>query len=536
MKKGSKKGKKTHSKRQTIPTSPVTVTLFEDRVEVTRMASVVLGDAGEHWVSLEGLSAYVDDRSVRTSVASDHAELITARVVRSVDWLSEGGDEEIDALDEAAQMADDGVAHEVMALERNRQSQKRSAKLALQWIAAVSKVPPCGAENEKNAWRAAFEELDNVLTDTTKQWAEIQERLEKAHDVQRRARARYQQARNWHPVCRAIVEAQLRCEKPKTKVELQIVYRAPWALWRPEHMARLRVSSDEAPEGTIEWTTWATVWQATGERWDDVSLKLSTARTTKAATAPILKDDVLRLRTKAAEEQRTVTVEARDEDIAVTGIAGQRSTVSEMPGVDDGGEPLVLEASQPVSIPSDGEPYRIKLDSFQLDASVKRILIGERSPLAHFKATTSLKNDTPILAGPVRLARNNAMIGRSQVDFVAPGETFEVGFGPDDGLVVKREQHESRDRTRLAGKQIITRTVEIFISNLSGTPKDVEVTERIPVSEIEAVDVSLLEAPEWELKDEHGMIRQNTSVESQGTATLSLKYEIRAKSNVALPF
>ena len=536
MKKGSKKGKTPGDKRQTVETSPVTVTLFEDRVEVTRTATVVVDAAGDQWVSLEGLSAFVDDRSVRTSVTSDNAELITARVVRAIDWLSDVGDDEIDGLDEAVLTADDAVAHEVMALERNRQRQKRSTKLTKQWISAVGKVPPCGDENQKRAWQAAFEELDGVLGDTTKQWAEIQQRLEKTQDVQRRARARYHQARNWHPVCRAFVETQLRCEKPKTKVELKLVYRAPCALWRPEHMARLRVSSDDALEGKIEWTTWATVWQTTGEKWDDVSLKLSTARTTKAATAPILTDDVLQLRTKAPEEQRTVRVEARDEDVAVTGIAGQRSTVAEMPGVDDGGEPLVLEASQPVSIPSDGEPYRIKLDSFQLDASVKRILMPERSPLAHFKATTSLKSETPILAGPVRLARNNSMIGRSQVDFVAPGEAFEVGFGPDDGLVVKREQHESRDRTRIAGKQIIARSVEIFISNLSGTPKDVEIMERIPVSEIEAVEVSILEAPGWDLKDEHGMIRQATSVAGQRSKTVELKYEIRAKSNVTLPF
>ena len=103
-------------------------------------------------------------------------------------------------------------------------------------------------------------------------------------------------------------------------------------------------------------------WQRTGETWDGVELVLSTARPGRAASPPLLTDDVLALRKKTDEEKKRIVVEARDQAVAVAGLDRGARRVDEMPGVDDGGELLSFTPAQKVSIASDGRctsPTRI---------------------------------------------------------------------------------------------------------------------------------------------------------------------------------
>ena len=60
------------------------------------------------------------------------------------------------------------------------------------------------------------------------------------------------------------------------EASLTVEYMVPCAAWRPTHRARLG-------EGHVLFETDAAVWQATGEAWNDVTLQLSTARSSCSA-------------------------------------------------------------------------------------------------------------------------------------------------------------------------------------------------------------------------------------------------------------
>jgi len=50
-----------------------------------------------------------------------------------------------------------------------------------------------------------------------------------------------------------------------------------------------------------------------------------------------------------------------------------------------------------------------------------------------------------VLAGPVLLVRGTELVGRGRVRFVAKGEPFELGFGVDDGIRVRRQVADERE-------------------------------------------------------------------------------------------
>ncbi len=510
-----------------LTSKPVSVRLYEDRAEVTRDATGEL-KSGRAWYAIAQLSPFVDDRSVRARSLNGNAKLISARVVRQV--IEEG---------EIARADQDALKNKVRSMisarvAAQRSQARESARLARaealfsQWLAGLCRLPPLNDESQRAQWAAAqaalLKEADTALEERLSRSQEAEDAQEALEALQKS----WIEAQTGSPRVQARIELQL--ESEGAPAQLEVSYRVPCALWRPEHTARL--SQDQS---RVDFQSYAVMWQSTGETWDDVALEFSTARPAKAARAPVLSDDKLVSRKKTAHERRHVDLELNEEAVALAGAEGA-AKVSQMPGVDDGGEPLLYTTQQRVTVPSDGQPLRVPIGAFHSDVKVERVLVPERSLVAHLRARGQLNAEGPLLAGPVHLGRGQSLIGRNQIEFVGAGAPFELGFGPDDALRARRVVNEERDRTPVIGTQKLERSVSLYLSNLSGETKSFLLQERIPVSEIEDVEIQLLGADGWSHDERDGFLERSVRLEPMGRQTLEYKYEIRAKSNVNLPF
>lgn len=514
-----------------VPTTLVRVTLFEDRAEVIRRARPTLA-AGASWVTIGPVSPFIDDRSVRAGVEEGAVRVVSTRVRRVVLAEAAAGAAEIARLEEELRRAARAHADAKKRLARISEEEGRAAHALSEWVRALVHVPRHAAEvGRLDEWRRAWDQLDAAVARAHAEAAEMRRERVKAEDVEQRARLRLDQARVDRPRVEATVEVQVEASAAGPAA-IDVTYRTPCAVWRPEHVARLRTRGGP-PQ--VELVTSAVAWQCTGEAWDDVEVRFSTARTARAATPPLVTEDVLLLRKKSDAERRKVVVETRDEDISSVGVDRGARAVNEMPGVDDGGEPLTYAPTGRVSIASDGRPFRVEVARVTLAAEVVRVAIPERASVAHVRATATLSAASPLLAGPVRLARDAAMVGRSKMDWVGAGDVFELGFGVDDGVRVRRTQEQVRDTTAITGTQKVRRTVKIFLSCLGGERRSVEVVERIPVSELDDVEI-VVDAPGWTVDPRHGLVRQSVALAARETRTLTLAYEIRASSKVSMTF
>ena len=63
---------------------------------------------------------------------------------------------------------------------------------------------------------------------------------------------------------------------------------------------------------------------------------------------------------------------------------------------------------------------------------------------------------------------------------------------------------------------------------------EVQILERVPVSEIEGLEVRAPEPKEW-APDKDGYMKRNLTLEPNAAKELKYKYELKAKSNVELP-
>ncbi len=82
-------------------------------------------------------------------------------------------------------------------------------------------------------------------------------------------------------------------------------------------------------------------------------------------------------------------------------------------------------------------------------------------------------------------------VGRMNLPLVAIGEQFTAGFGVDPQLQVRRELVD-KARTVQGGNQVHTYEYRIRVSSFKPGPVTVQVWDRLPKAEAEAVGVSLV--------------------------------------------
>lgn len=516
-----------------VSSTPVSVTFFEDRAEVTRRAVVQVG-ADRAWVRIAGPTVYLDDRSIQARVVKGAAKVLAARVQRQ--WRNVPR-QQASRLDELrAKLEQMQQAEQKLHRDQSRSQTRRGQidGMLHSVIGQLAQVPPFGqpGQGDLASWQKALAAL--LAQDEAEFARELDTRfaLEDAHRQSANVRGEIQFASGADSFFEAFVEVQLESSSADD-CEVEIIYRTPCALWRPEHLASLNRDAKRPESGEIALTTWGVVWQRTGEDWKQVEVRFSTARPAQISDPPLLDDDLLSRRKKTPEERKKVVVEMREQAVESTGGARQ---APQMPGVDDGGVPLEFAPRGHFEIPTNGQPTRIEISSVKVQAAVARVLMPERTTVVHLKAKATWPGPHPLLAGPLRVARGSSLVGRARVGFVGAGESFELGFGGDDGLRCKRSISEEREQAAITGTQTIKRHVTLYLSNLSGETREAELVERTPVSEIEGLEIKLTEVPGWQPDAKDGYLQRNVKLAANATETLSYRYEIKAGKNVQLPF
>ena len=500
------------------------VTFFEDRARVERRARTTLS-AGTHTLRIEGPSLLIHDPSLSVRLSGDHdtGRVIHARVRRMLRG-DDGDPEELEKLEEEFRRARSEYnamqrAANRAELERQRLSEMESSLLEDAFCLGVSEP---SSEQLREAF-AAFRERQRANAEESR---ERQQDLQAAERSVERARDRLEEARRANPEFAAFVEVDYEAESPG-EAELELTYLVPCALWRPSHVATLEGDGESR---RLEIESFATVWQTTGESWDDVECRFSTARPSQKSSPPEITEDRLRVYQKSEEQRNRVTIEQRELDIDALGPEGPRS-VDQMPGVDDGGRSVEFTSGGSVRIPSNGEPFRISVGTHSLDADVETVAYPERTVVPHVRVSSTWEASWPLLAGPVSVLRNEELAGRSETSYVAPGERFELGMGPESGMRVRRRTTSDEETSSLSGKRTVTRRTTVYVSNLSEETKDLRIVERVPVSEIDEVEVNVDDNAGGRL-DEDGFLSLDVVLGSNEVTDRTIEYRVVYDKNV----
>jgi hypothetical protein len=514
------------------------VTVLEDRASVTRRGSVSLAQ-GQQRVVIERVSPALVDKTLTATCTS--ARVLDARCERYVaPWREdsaaattenaaklraertrlETARDAATAASASARIEADTLADLVAAAHRDLAIRAARGESSTDAAALLGEL-----DTQAAAARARRVDVDLEIHDLDAQLRRLAERLARA------------ESEAGEQAARLVIDLVADAAADGT---LSIAYVVPGAAWRPYHRAQLVRES-----GKLTWETTACIWQATAEDWIDADITCSLERPSLGVEPPDLADDELRARRKPD----TVVVEAREQEHQHTGLGA--SGPLQVPGIDDGGLGLRLSAGR-ITVRADGAPHRATVGTFTGTAQISLVAIPLRSPWVHVRARIINTGTTPLLAGPVDLIMASGYVGRAEIGFVAPSEKFYVGFGPEPDVRIHRTETRDRDEAGLLGGwNTQTVRVAVRLSNLGSQKREITVTERIPISEVEQVDVQL-GAPDAYLLgdddepageeitqvtaralDERGLITWSVELPPLGRRAVTLEYKVKSQRGVA---
>jgi uncharacterized protein (TIGR02231 family) len=500
------------------PSQVSSVVIYPDRAQVTRAQTVTCDGATtavfDHLpeaASRESFRARASGATLEGLTAETHTLAETLKAEHEK-WEARGL--ELDREKEVVRAA----AAQALDLERLSKGFTE---------VAVARVTDelIGPKPDTRAWTAAF---DSALAVRLRAAKEARDALERQRGLdQRLAEVDSQLARLKTLGERSEQRVEVRVSCPQgAQVRVELTYLVGGTSWTPVYEARAEESA-----GIVELTSLATVRQATGEDWAGAKLFLSTALPRQDATPP----EVTPLYVSAYEQpkERKVLVR-RDEQQqhAQAGVAGEAE--GEGLRVASQGLSVQWEAQEATRVPGDGSAVRVRLGRHRIKADFSWRTVPKLHPVVFRVARLGNTTPFPLLPGPVSLFRNTGFLGNQRLERVAKGAPFELTFGLEEGLRVKRTVVEEVQRPEglFGGKQRFRFVYRFELTNLRAKAEQVELSEHVPVSELKDVKVELEQESTagYTLAAEDGIVTWKVPLKAGEKRMVDLVFHVDAPS------
>jgi len=516
------------------------VTVYADRAQVTRAAPVDLSTAtataAPARFAITRLPGWIDAESVRVALDPPGAGQVLDVSVETA-FLAEASEEAVraaqnaarDAADEVTAVADEEktLNEEIVRLEalRAMSLDKVPRELAVgdvkvkvlgETMAMVTET----VRNDRKQLRALARkrrDLEPIVAQKQRELAEVQ------------ARAQLQQST-------VVVEV-----KGKGNAELRVTYLTPGATWEP--VGELRVTRGGAAVSVLQY---ASVVQTTGEDWTAARLSFSTQNPSDILDVPrargLLLDrsgaglgDVVG---RADSFSRAQAIYAEDNENFARNKnqwreslnmqnAVQIRAVERFAKIARRGTTAHFAALSGRVVRADGKPVRVPIAAGDFTAATKIVAVPEVSLNAVRVADLVNGGSYPILPGRAMLFEDGAFVGRSELDFVAPGETFSLFLGVYDRVKLERTLDKKSSALRRRGKRTdMALSFVVTAENLTSTPLAIELSERIPVAQAEEIEVDDVELPHKMKPDAQGVVRWTETIPARTKVAFRLGYKL----------
>lgn len=514
-----------------VEVAPAEVTVFADRARVTRTARLDL-PSGRQEVQFTGLPASMQSQGVTGDATGPG-------VLRGIDLKRV-------TASEIADRRVNEIAGELERLQDERQQAIDDATAAQATIAVLGAGRAQSAQalnHQMLVGDDAPRQATALRTSMSAEEARAREAWRKA-DLRRRGlddriaslqRERDTLGSQATDTWTAVVHLEM---ERAGRVEVDLSYLVSGATWTPRYDLR-----GDAAKGKVELALSAMVQQTTGEDWEDVALTVSSARPSLGTDVPELDPFWLQrpqyYPAPSAASSGGARSSAKPSSMADSAPAPPREAAPMQ--VAQATVQIQLAATaftvaRPEDVPADGTERKVGLTTKSLDADLRHVIVPRLDPRAYLVGEAENTAGFPLLAGTAGVFLEGAYLGDFQMPLVAPGEKFDVAFGVDDRVTVKRTPVQIEEgKTGLAGKRATSRWSWI-VTVKSAHPRPIQavVWEQVPVSTREDVQVTLRPSTPTPKAEDGGKLRFDVTVPAGGEARIAWGYDVQYPADLQL--
>ncbi len=476
------------------------VTIFKDRALVERRAKIEL-KKGEHKIIFEKLPLGIDSDSIQVN-GSAHVVLQDVKL-KNV-FLESSTDTKRKELENESERL-----KELISEIKNKVENLIGQKTFLQNMAATASesqkksifvsMPPEKLMANLDYYRKSLDKTDTQIRKLLKEKSELKNSLEVIINEQ--------DMFNGEELKEMLqVELSLLVEED-TNVDFKLSYIIFNASWKPVY--DLRASSTEK-KMNVSYN--AVVSQTTGEKWEDVRLKLSTAQAHLSATQPELlpwfidfyvepqydafADDEIMHAKESSKRTKKKKIPMRSAKLDMV-MAEEIAMPMPKPvaQVETGATSVVFAIPSTNSIIDNGEEHKVGISVFEFEADFQYNSVPKMSPFAFLTAKVKNTSDFPMLAGKSNVFLDNNFVTNSYMPLVAPNEEFKTSLGIDEGIKIEHKLINKlhKDEGLFSKKAKISYEYKIIIKNNKATDENIVIEDQIPISQNNDLKVELIE-------------------------------------------
>lgn len=529
------------------------VTVYADRALVTRVGVMTL-EAGTHHVRLVGLPVSLHQDSVRVSGQSAVSAVLHGFDYQTV-YTGEAPSERVAQLEQMAlALADrargieDALAVHRTQLELMRQTAQQAAG---------------GLVHQLSEGKAKLNEWEDLLGFLeTRQKAEAGRVLALEQDLRAVASERQKlEAELWNLRSMRVQESgqvTVTVELPAAgEVTLSLDYVVNGASWTPAYDARLSAAGDR-----LEWRYHGMVSQTTGEHWEDVRLKLSTAQPAEGSHPPVVEPWWLhayqpprpRMAAMAAPggpmRKRGGGGDDEDEMLKEEGYGGMAADMAFEPpmsapppapmnappvAVRHEGTSVTLSVARPLTIPSHGEPHQAPIGQADMPVTRRYTVVPKLTPHAFLEVEATHEGPWPILPGPVKAYVGQDYVGTTPLtQDVLSGQRFWLPMGVDRAIQVKRQRLKrfQGEAGMIQKQRTLDYQYEITVSSFKDAAERLRLVEPFPRPSQDEIKVKLGATTPPAKHDEPGQLVWELELPPQ--APLTVRWDYRVEHPVAM--
>lgn len=520
------------------------VTVYADRARVIRTGTVNL-PAGTVRLAFPKLPGWIDEGSVRLGIAPASAgELVDVQVLKT--YLTRPDDEELRKAQDAVQE----IADQNAALDDERNALDAEAKQvdAIRMF-SLEKLPKDATTREVKVeeYGGVVKFIGQSLLDIAKSKRELEK---KRRELQPELAARQKKLNDLRQRSQLEQRTVLVVVKGAAAqpVTLTLTYMLPGASWEPVHELRAGNGAEK-----VAVASFGVVTQTTGEDWDGVALALSTQRSAQTIRIPELEKLLVgggrplpRLSSESGDSFGLASNKFNDQIMvwngAINSVAEQgefvtnykaqaantRRVVARFAALQEQrGTTAHFAGLGGQTVRTDGRPVRVPIGRVELAAQPKIVAAPEMSLNATRTAELVNSGKQPLLPGKVLLYVDGAFLGTTEVDFVAPGESFPMFLGVADQIKLSRALDKKNSELTWTGKRTRMQvSYLVTVENLGDQPVALQLGDRVPVSETEEVRVLNTKLTPTVKPDNKGLVKWDVKLAAKESKEFRLEYTL----------
>ncbi len=520
------------------------VTVFENEAQITRTAQIHL-EAGEHTLIFDDMPLLLQQKTLQVN-GLGHATLTNVKYQKEYQKVSKN--EQFEEWRKEKKL----IENEILIIEQKikRLQQERT------FVENISQKVTSPSENNTQTelspekWIAMLdfyqknlEKLDTQIWENTQLLNIQKEKLEDTKRELNKINASQGQTK---------AQIHISVEMHTTgELTLTLSYMLTGAGWTPVYDLRVDTQTKK-----MNITYNAFVRQETGEDWENIKLKLSTAKTSINGNQPDL--SAWHIYLQESELNRSfgglkksvetasmpqmyntmhvlgeIREEADEANIAWMGWdkEQERGITVNQASVDTKTSSVLFEIGGVHTLKFKDDKNKVTIFVGDFEAHFRYSCVPKLSTYAYLKAKVINNSEYPFLAGESNVFLDNSFVATAQMPSVAPTEDFWTFLGVDEGMKIEHKflkKYETKE-TGFFSKKHTTWLYEylIKIKSFKKQTEELVVFDQIPISNNSNIKVTLLEPPYKEDTDK---------LKKTDLNYLEWFFNIKSNEEITIPF